>query len=122
MLAPVMADTSLDPTRTERRAYYREDVLECLGRWLEAFRRTRGLQALAVSDATGCLVAGAGVSSECEELAALAPASLVSAPLAGKSNSQSIARGVAYLSVPVGQLDQPTLTLLANGCARILSI
>ncbi len=114
-----MAAIQLAP---ERRAYSREDSLESLGRWLEACRASVGLQALAVSDATGCLIAGAGVSRMCVELAALAPAALVLAPMARKSNSQSIAGGLAYLSAPEGQVDQESLTRLAKGCARILAI
>jgi hypothetical protein len=106
----------------ERRAPNRADSLRSLERWLETCRLTAGLPALAVSDETGCLIAGAGLSRLCDELAALAPASLVLAPLSRKANSQSIAGGRAYLSAPVGCLDQDSLTRLAKGCARILAL
>jgi len=107
---------------TERRANDREDSLQSLGRWLESCRASEGLPALAISDASGCLIAGAGAARLCEELAALAPSSLVLAPMASQSNSQSIAGGLAYLSAPVGQLRQESLTRLAQGCARILAL
>lgn len=107
---------------TERRAASRANSLKSLGRWLEACRRKSGLQALAVSDSSGCLIAGAGVSRLCEELAAMAPPAMVSVSLASKTNSQAIANGLAYLCAPIGRLNQSALSRFAIGCARILSL
>ena len=106
----------------ERRTGPRVNSLKSLGRWLEACRRWSGVNALAVSDSSGCLIAGAGVSRLCEELAALAPPSLVSLSIASKANSQSIADGQAYLCAPIGRLSQRSITRFAEGCARILSL
>lgn len=115
---------ALDVTVTpvERRIVSRDNALSGLGRWLESCRLSAGLDALALSDASGCLIAGAGVSRICEELAALAPHPLVAAPLACAANSQSIARGQAYLVAPIGRVNQGTLTRFADGCARILAL
>ncbi len=44
-----------------------------LGRLLDGSRRAGKLEAVAVADASGCLVAGSGAFRSCEELAALAP-------------------------------------------------
>src|SRR6185295_729808 len=49
------------------------DALIALSRLLEGSRRMGGLDALAVADPTGCLVAGAGAFQDCETLAAWAP-------------------------------------------------
>jgi hypothetical protein len=106
----------------ERRTSPRANSLKSLRLWLEACRRWSGVDALAVSDSSGCLIAGAGVSQLCEELAALAPPSLVSVSIASKANSQSIADGQAYLCAPIGRLSQRTITRFAEGCARILSL
>jgi len=59
--------------RQERRLARSLDPLVALSRLLDATRRDGPLAALAVADDTGCLVAGAGRSADCEELAALAP-------------------------------------------------
>ena len=110
------------PKPAERRVSSRENSLESLSQWLESCRAREGLQALAVSDSSGCLIAGAGVARVCEELAALAPVALVLAPKASQSNSQALAGGLAYLSAPMGQLGQESLSRLACGCARILAL
>lgn len=57
----------------ERRAPERCDSLLSLRRLLDVARRDGGLEAVAVADDTGCLVAGAGQWQVCEELAAAAP-------------------------------------------------
>jgi hypothetical protein len=57
----------------ERRRARSADSLVALGRLLDGSRRAGGLEAVAVADASGCLVAGAGAFRTCEELAALAP-------------------------------------------------
>jgi hypothetical protein len=57
----------------ERRRDRTEDTLAALTRLLEAARRRSGLEALSVADSSGLLLAGAGPSRLCEELAAWAP-------------------------------------------------
>jgi hypothetical protein len=106
----------------ERRAASRQDPIESLGRWLEVCRRSTGLQALALSDDRGCLIAGAGASRVCDELAALAPARLVLAPAAPGTNSMAVGRGRAYLCAPAGLLEQESLSKFARGCSRILEL
>ncbi len=60
----VAADRRLDRT---------ENALGALAKLVEATRRRAGLTAVAVSDGTGMLLAGAGAHRLCEELAAWAP-------------------------------------------------
>jgi hypothetical protein len=57
----------------DRRRDRTESTLQALTRLLEAARRRASLDAVAVSDASGLLLAGAGASQLCEELAAWAP-------------------------------------------------
>lgn len=57
----------------ERRRDRSSDTLTALARLLDAARADAALDALAVADASGCLVAGAGRWEVCEELAAVAP-------------------------------------------------
>ena len=66
-------DAVLREAAPERRKHRTEDALEALSRLLEAARRQSGLEALAVTDTTGLLLAGAGASQLCDELAAWAP-------------------------------------------------
>ncbi len=102
----------------ERRAVSRKNSIESLGRWLEACRKSTGLQALALSDDRGCLIAGAGASRVCDELAALAPVKLVLAPAAQGTNSIAVGRGRAYLCAPAGLLGQESLSKFASGCSQ----
>ncbi len=55
----------------DRRTSRSTDTFVSLCRLLDATRRTRGLSAVALADASGCLVAGSGAAQLCEELAAL---------------------------------------------------
>ncbi len=57
----------------DRRRNRTEDALEALTRLVEAARRRTGVDAVAVSDPNGMLLAGAGAARLCEELAAWAP-------------------------------------------------
>lgn len=63
-----MSDRSL---ATERRHGRSTDTFVSLCRLLDATRRDSGLAAVAVADASGCLVAGSGAAQLCEELAAI---------------------------------------------------
>ncbi len=57
----------------DRRSTRSDDPLVALGRLLDGVRRHSGIEALAVADPTGLLIAGAGAFRACEELAATAP-------------------------------------------------
>lgn len=66
------ASEEADRAQSERRRA-RGDALEALGRLLDSARRAGKMEAVAVADETGCLVAGAGAWRACRELAAYAP-------------------------------------------------
>jgi hypothetical protein len=127
----------LDPRRAQggidRRSSARSDVLGELGELLDAVRRDGALEALAVADSSGVLVAGAGAFGTCEELAAVAPIVL----RAGAANDtvptriDVIARhmqvrrltidGIEVLLSASGERAAPdALARAAAGCARIL--
>jgi hypothetical protein len=57
----------------DRRVARSENTLVALTRLLEAARRAAELEAIAVGDEAGLLVAGAGAAELCDELAAIAP-------------------------------------------------
>jgi len=57
----------------DRRVARSENTLVALTRLLEAARRAAELEAIAVGDQAGLLVAGAGAAELCDELAAIAP-------------------------------------------------
>ncbi|HYQ41567.1 MAG TPA: hypothetical protein VER11_06360 [Polyangiaceae bacterium] len=61
-----------DP-KQERRQARSENTQVALTRLLEAARRSAALEALALGDELGLLVAGAGAAELCDELAAVAP-------------------------------------------------
>jgi len=117
-----VATSSRDLSGTERRIAPRIDEFVNLTYWLEICRRSEGLQALALSDDRGSLIAGAGVSRICDELAALAPSAQVLVPAAESANSLAIGRGRAYLCAPAGLLKQKTLAEFGIGCSRILGL
>jgi hypothetical protein len=107
--------------RIDRRLDQRSDCLVGLRRWLEASRRDLGLGAIALADAEGCLVAGAGPAQGCEELAALAPL--------GNSNGTRrdprcvpLAAGVGWLCAPDIPADQQAWRRVHEGCMRILGL
>jgi hypothetical protein len=61
-----------DP-KLDRRQARSENTQVALTRLLEAARRSAALEALALGDELGLLVAGAGAAELCDELAAVAP-------------------------------------------------
>ena len=61
-----------DPTQDRRQARS-ENTQVALTRLLEAARRSAELEALALGDELGLLMAGAGAAELCDELAAVAP-------------------------------------------------
>lgn len=122
-----------DPT-LERRRHRSDDALSALTRLLEAARARAGLDALAVADAAGLLVAGAGASQTCEELAAWAPVVAqapandavagLGAAFDGPTSLRRLFVGgteivVACLGKQRGAADE--LEAVSAGCQRILS-
>jgi hypothetical protein len=120
--------------RLERRQNRSSDALVALSRLLDATRRQGGLEALAVADATGCLVAGSGPFRVCEELAAWAP--LIAAQpandvvptrldvLARRTEARRLALdGIEVLICGQGEDEarDRALDRIAEGCERILS-
>jgi len=118
----------------ERRQNRSSDALIALSRLLDATRRQVGLDALAVADATGCLVAGSGPFRLCEELAAWAP--LIAPEPANDTVPTRLdvlarrteARRLALDGIEVlicGQGDdvarESALERVAEGCERILA-
>ena len=100
--------------RIDRRLDERRDCLTGLTRWLECSRQHLGVSALAVADASGCLVAGAGIARLCEELAA-------QAPLTASAAACSLANGAAWLSAP-SPCDDAAWQTTRQGCLRILGL
>lgn len=113
-----MTAAPITSTRIDRRLDERSDSLTGLARWLESARRMLKLDALALADPTGCLVAGAGSAQRCEELAALAPLAH------GSANDNGLRvlalRGQAWLCAPNGQMCHDDWHAVATGCMRIL--
>ena len=60
-------------SQPDRRHARSENTLLALTRLLESARRSAELEAVAIGDAAGLLVAGAGAAELCDELAAIAP-------------------------------------------------
>lgn len=113
--------SSLGKPRIDRRLDERENCLRGLSRWLESSRKRLGLGALALADRDGCLVAGAGSSQKCEELAAIAPL------LADNHNGTGatvtpLAAGTAWLCAPAHECDSDAWTNVQQGCLRILGL
>ena len=66
-------DAATSGPASDRRLDRTSDALGALTKLVEASRRRAGLTAVAVTDSTGLLLAGAGAQKLCEELAAWAP-------------------------------------------------
>jgi len=121
-----------DPT-LERRRHRSDDALSALTRLLEAARARAGLDALAVADTAGLLVAGAGASQTCEELAAWAPVVArapandavagMGAPFDGRTSLRRLFVGGSEIVVACLGKNRSTAELdaVSAGCQRILS-
>lgn len=110
---------ALSTARIDRRLDQRNNCLTGLARWLESARRTLQLDALALADASGCLVAGAGSMQRCEEMAALAPLGLGSA----KARLEALwatSIGPGWLCAPGGEIPMESWQTVCRGCLRIL--
>lgn len=119
----------------ERRTSRSENTLVALTRLLEAARRSAELEAVAIADGAGLLVASAGAAELCDELAAVAP---LSAPLANRAANDTVPTRMDVLSrrtevrrLAVDGLEVfisgrggdlgSGLSRVADGCARILA-
>ncbi|HVJ15068.1 MAG TPA: hypothetical protein VM686_06490 [Polyangiaceae bacterium] len=118
-------------TLADRRKDRSENTLGALTRLLEAARRRSELDALAVADGAGVLVAGAGAAELCDELAAVAP-------LIGKgdpandtvpSSLMALERRLRVQRLAIDGFEVfvcgsgagiPNFTDVAQGCERIL--
>jgi hypothetical protein len=107
--------------RIDRRLDEREDCLVGLTRWLESSRKRLGIGALVLADRDGCLVAGAGSSQLCEELAAHAPLPAQNHN-AGSVMISSLGEGTAWLCAPERARDVDTWHQVRRGCQRILGL
>ncbi len=116
------------PLATERRHGRSTDTLVSLCRLLDATRRDSGLAAVAVADASGCLVAGSGAAQLCEELAALStvPANdprLDELGFRGEKPPvrQLLIDGYEVSISALGDANDADYLRLSDGCRRILT-
>lgn len=116
--------------RTERRIRRSDDPMTALHYQLAFARQEAELEAIVLSDSSGCLVAGAGAWPVCEELAAFAPliAHGTSAPEASRlaklaehaeSHAFSIDGAEVFLCAR-GAAQSALMMRVAAGCRRIL--
>jgi len=124
---------SAHPDRVERRRDRTTDALAALTRLLDAARRRSGLEALAVAEPGGVLLAGAGPARLCDEMAAWAPLAeqrpandAVPSRLDVFERRALVRRlavdGVELIVCGVGEGEkaQRELGTVAEGCTRIL--
>ncbi|HEX5101627.1 MAG TPA: hypothetical protein VFV94_19080 [Polyangiaceae bacterium] len=128
-----MLDAAPRDPREDRRKHRTEVALEALTRLVEASRRRTQLDAVAVSDPNGLLLAGAGAARLCEELAAWAPVmgrgadndTVPSSLDAFESRTRLRRLSVDGIQIVVtfcgARPDEPAeLEAVSAGCARIL--
>jgi hypothetical protein len=121
-----------DPSnvRHERRQARSENTQVALTRLLEAARRSAELEALALGDELGLLMAGAGAAELCDELAAVAPLFGSASVVLPKLGIDVLGAGTEVRRLAIdgselficgrgGDLDAALLHAAA-GCARIL--
>ena len=116
------------PLATERRHGRSSDTFVSLCRLLDAARRDRGLAAVAVADASGCLVAGSGAAQLCEELAAIStlPANDPRLDEIGFRGAKPPVRqllidGYEVSISALGNANDDDYLRLSDGCRRILT-
>ncbi len=116
------------PLATERRHGRSSDTLVSLCRLLDATRRAAGLDAVAIADEAGCLVAGSGAMRLCEELAAIStlPANDPRIEELGFRGDrprvrQLIIDGFAVSISALGAAKDDDYLRLSDGCRRILT-
>jgi hypothetical protein len=110
----------IDP-KLDRRQARSENTHVALTRLLEAARRSSAMEALALGDELGLLVAGAGAAELCDELAAVAPLVTANDTIPARSDVRRLAVDgyEMFISGRGGDLCQ-ALGHVAAGCARIL--
>ncbi len=110
-----------DPSQ-DRRLFRSENTHVALTRLLESARRSCELEALALGDELGLLVAGAGAAELCDELAAVAPLSIVANDTIPTRLDVHRLRVDGYEMFISGRGADvgSTLGRVADGCARIL--
>ena len=114
----------------ERRQARSENTQVALTRLLESVRQSAALEALALGDDLGLLMAGAGAAELCDELAAVAPLFGTAAGTCSATDLVLLGRGteVRRLAVEGSELFLAgrgaeiglALSRVAIGCARIL--
>jgi hypothetical protein len=117
----------------ERRRDRTEEALSALSRLLDAARKRSGIEALAVAEPGGVLLAGAGPARLCDEMAAFAPlAARTPANDALPSRLDVLERRALVRRLAVdglelivcglgeGESTRRELGSVAEGCARIL--
>jgi hypothetical protein len=123
-----MRTMSHRPLETERRHGRSSDTLVSLCRLLDATRRDSGLSAVALADASGCLVAGSGALRLCEELAAIStlPANDPRLDELGFRGPKPPVRqllidGYEVSITALGEAKDSDYARLSDGCRRILT-
>jgi hypothetical protein len=123
-----MRTMSHRPLAPERRHGRSSDTFVSLCRLLEATRRDAGLAAVAVADASGCLVAGSGAAQLCEELAAIStlPANDPRLDELGFRGAKPPVRqllidGLEVSISALGDAKDSDYLRLSDGCRRILT-
>src|SRR4051812_44738371 len=123
-----MRTMSHRPLQTERRHGRSTDTLVSLCRLLDAARHNSGLSAVAIADATGCLVAGSGAARLWEELAAIStlPANdprLEELGFRGPKPPvrQLLIDGFEVSITALGEAEDSDYARLSDGCRRILT-
>ncbi len=116
------------PLATERRHGRSTDTFVSLCRLLDATRRDSGLSAVAVADASGCLVARSGAAQVCEELAAIStlPANDPRLDELGFRGTRPPVRrllidGLEVSISALGDAKDADYLRLSDGCRRILT-
>ena len=119
---------------TDRRRDRTTEALSALTRLLEAARKRSGLEALAVAEPGGVLLAGAGPAKLCDEMAAWAP--LAGSPPANDAvpsrldvfERRALVQRLAVDGVELivcgvgdGEKTRRELGAVAAGCTRILA-
>ena len=123
-----MRTMSHSSQETERRHGRSTDTLVSLCRLLDAARRNSGLSAVALADASGCLVAGSGAARLCEELAAIStlPANDPRLEELGFRGTKPPVRqllidGFEVSLSAIGEAEDVDYLRLSDGCRRILT-
>jgi hypothetical protein len=123
-----MRTMSHRPLAQERRHGRSSDTFVSLCRLLDATRRDSGLDAVAIADEAGCLVAGSGAMRLCEELAAIStlPANdprLNELGFRGERPRvrQLLIDGVEVSITALGEASDSDYLRLSDGCRRILT-